>query len=101
MESATSFVYVCFIPNLSFVYPSNSTTLIAIHHLLLWSPSITDDFSLCLQIIEMYKKIGLIKQKRRPLTKQERDEVFRLTEEQKRISDQLEAMKVPGPSFMD
>lgn len=54
-----------------------------------------------LQIIEMYKKIGLIKQKRRPLTKQERDEVFRLTEEQKRISDQLEAMKVPGPNFMD
>ncbi|XP_037033475.1 transcriptional adapter 3 [Bradysia coprophila] len=53
------------------------------------------------EIIEMYKKIGLIKQKRRPLTKQERDEVFRLTEEQKRISDQLEAMKVPGPSFMD
>ncbi len=49
----------------------------------------------------MYKKIGLIKQKRRPLTKQERDEVFRLTEEQKRISDQLEAMKVPGPNFMD
>lgn len=47
-----------------------------------------------LQIIEMYKKIGLIKQKRRPLTKQERDEVFRLTEEQKRISDQLEAMSV-------
>lgn len=56
---------------------------------------------LILQIIEMYKKIGLIKQKRRPLTKQERDEVFRLTEEQKRISDQLEAMKVPGPNFMD
>jgi len=53
------------------------------------------------EIIEMYKKIGLIKQKRRPLTKQERDEVFRLTEEQKRISDQLEAMKVPGPNFMD
>lgn len=57
--------------------------------------------SIYLQIIEMYKKIGLIKQKRRPLTKQERDEVFRLTEEQKRISDQLEAMKVPGPNFMD
>lgn len=53
------------------------------------------------QIIEMYKKIGLIKQKRRPLTKQERDEVFRLTEEQKRISDQLEAMPIPGPNFMD
>lgn len=54
-----------------------------------------------LKIIEMYKKIGQIKQKRRPLTKQEKDEVFRLTEEQKRISDQLEVMKVPGPSFID
>ncbi|GAB0096415.1 transcriptional adapter 3 [Sergentomyia squamirostris] len=47
-------------------------------------------------IIETYKKVVAAKQKRRELTKQERDEIFRLTEEQKKLSDQLEAMPAPG-----
>lgn len=48
------------------------------------------------EIIESYKKVWAIKQKKRPLTKQERDEIFRLTEEQKRLSDLLETMPIPG-----
>lgn len=50
------------------------------------------------EIIECYKKITAAKLKRRPLTKQERDEAYRLAEEQKRLSDQLELMPVHGPS---
>lgn len=46
------------------------------------------------EIVEMYKRVALIKQskqqKRRRLTDAERAEVLRLTEEQKRLSDQLE-----------
>lgn len=49
------------------------------------------------QIIECYKKIMAARLKRRPLTKQERDEAYRLAEEQKRLSDQLELMPVHGP----
>lgn len=48
------------------------------------------------EIIETYKKVSAAKLKRKPLTKQERDEVFRLTEEQKRLSDLLESMPIPG-----
>ncbi|XP_055530180.1 transcriptional adapter 3 [Wyeomyia smithii] len=48
-------------------------------------------------IIECYKKITAARLKRRPLTKQERDEAYRLAEEQKRLSDQLERMPVHGP----
>lgn len=44
------------------------------------------------EIIETYKKVAAAKQKRRPLTQQEIAEVFRLTEEQKRLSDQLESL---------
>lgn len=47
------------------------------------------------EIVDMYKRVALIKQskqqKRRRLTDAERTEVLRLTEEQKRLSDQLEA----------
>lgn len=50
-----------------------------------------------LQIIENFKKITAARLKRRPLTKQERDEAYRLVEEQKRLSDQLERMPVHGP----
>lgn len=39
------------------------------------------------------------KQKRRPLTKHERNEILRLSEEQKRLSDQLESMPIPGFNF--
>nr|XP_029713754.1 transcriptional adapter 3-like [Aedes albopictus] len=49
------------------------------------------------EIIECYKKIMAARLKRRPLTKQERDEAYRLAEEQKRLSDQLELMPVHGP----
>lgn len=49
------------------------------------------------EIIENYKKITAARLKRRPLTKQERDEAYRLAEEQKRLSDQLELMPVHGP----
>lgn len=51
------------------------------------------------QIIEMYKKVVNIKVKRRALTEPEREEVFRLTEEQKRLSDLLDSMPAPGPNF--
>lgn len=56
-------------------------------------------FLLFSQIIEMYEKVVSIKNKRRALTEQEREEVFRLTEEQKRLSDQLDSMPAPGPNF--
>lgn len=46
----------------------------------------------------MYKKISAAKHKRRTLTKQERDDVFRLTNEQKELSDLLEAMPAPSSS---
>lgn len=36
------------------------------------------------------------KQKRRPLTKQEKTDIYRLIDEQKRLGDQLEAMPFPG-----
>ncbi|XP_055624243.1 transcriptional adapter 3 [Toxorhynchites rutilus septentrionalis] len=49
------------------------------------------------EIIECYKKIMAARLKRRPLTKPERDEAYRLAEEQKRLSDQLELMPVHGP----
>ncbi|XP_055594107.1 transcriptional adapter 3 [Uranotaenia lowii] len=49
------------------------------------------------EIIESFKKILAARLKRRPLTKQERDEAYRLVEEQKRLSDQLERMPVHGP----
>lgn len=47
----------------------------------------------------MSQKVVAIKQKRRILTDQERAEVFRLTEEQKRLSDLLDSMPMPGPNF--
>lgn len=49
-----------------------------------------------LQLIESYKKVWAAKQKRRPLTKQEKNEIYTLAEEQKRLADELEAMPVPG-----
>lgn len=52
-----------------------------------------------LEISEMSKKIVATKLKRRPITKQEREEIFRLTDEQKRLSDQLESMPIPGAHF--
>lgn len=51
------------------------------------------------QIIEAYKRVFEAKQKRRPLSKHERTEIFRLAEEQKKLSDQLEAMPIPGFNY--
>lgn len=48
------------------------------------------------ELIESYKKVWLAKQKRRPLTKQERTEIYRLSEEQKTLAAQLEAIPMPG-----
>lgn len=39
------------------------------------------------------------KQKRRPLSKHERNEIYRLADEQKKLSDQLEAMPIPGFNY--
>lgn len=48
------------------------------------------------ELIESYKKVWLAKQKRRPLTKQERTAIYRLSEEQKNLAAQLEAIPMPG-----
>ncbi|XP_031616810.1 transcriptional adapter 3-like [Contarinia nasturtii] len=48
------------------------------------------------ELIESYKRVWAAKQKRRPLTKQEKNEIYRLIEEQKRLGDQLESMPFPG-----
>ncbi|XP_058066604.1 transcriptional adapter 3 [Anopheles bellator] len=49
------------------------------------------------ELMECYQKVIAARLKRRTLTKQEKDEVVRLAEEQKRLSDQLELMPVQGP----
>lgn len=51
------------------------------------------------ELIESYKKVWLAKQKRRPLTKQERADIYRLSEEQKNLAAQLEAIPMPGFRF--
>ncbi|XP_055313262.1 transcriptional adapter 3-like [Sitodiplosis mosellana] len=48
------------------------------------------------ELIESYKRVWAAKQKRHPLTKQQKNEIYRLIEEQKRLGDQLEAMPFPG-----
>lgn len=48
------------------------------------------------EIVESYKKVWAAKQKRRPLTKQERQEIFTLVEKQKQLAAQLEMMRTPG-----
>lgn len=52
-----------------------------------------------MQVIEAYKRVCDAKQKRRPLSKHERNEIYRLADEQKRLSDQMEAMPIPGFNF--
>lgn len=51
------------------------------------------------QIIEAYKRVFAAKQKRRPLTKHERNEIYRLVDEQKKLSDLLETLPNPGFNF--
>lgn len=53
------------------------------------------------EILEVYKKTVQAKQKRRPLSNDEQEEIFRLTSEQKRLSDQLEKAPNPALSFID
>lgn len=48
------------------------------------------------ELIESYKRVWAAKQKRRPLTKQERADIYRLSEEQKNLAAQLEAIPMPG-----
>ncbi|XP_055856310.1 transcriptional adapter 3-B [Episyrphus balteatus] len=53
------------------------------------------------EILEAYKRTVQAKQKRRVLTNEEQEEIFRLTSEQKRLSDQLEKAPNPVLSFND
>jgi len=48
------------------------------------------------EIIEQHKRIQLAKQKGRSLSKNEREDILRLTEKQKKLSSELDALKVPG-----
>lgn len=48
------------------------------------------------EIVEQHKRIQLAKQKGRPLSKGERDEILRLTEKQKKLSQELDCLNVPG-----
>lgn len=48
------------------------------------------------QLVEAYKRVWAAKQKRRLLTKQEKNEIYKLANEQRRLADQLEALPVPG-----
>lgn len=47
-------------------------------------------------IIEQHKRIQLAKQKGRTLSKAERDDILRLTDKQKKLSHELDCLKVPG-----
>uniref|UniRef100_A0A336MKH6 CSON001194 protein n=1 Tax=Culicoides sonorensis TaxID=179676 RepID=A0A336MKH6_CULSO len=51
------------------------------------------------EIVEYYRKLQVIRQKHRPLTKAEKDEIIRLCEEQRRLSEILETFSPPGPHF--
>jgi Mg2+ and Co2+ transporter CorA len=48
------------------------------------------------EIVEQNKRVQLAKQKGRALTKGERDEIFRLIEKQKKLSNELDNLAVPG-----
>lgn len=48
------------------------------------------------EIIEQHKRIQLAKQKGRTLSKSERDEILRLTEKQKKLSQELDCLVQPG-----
>jgi transcriptional adapter 3 len=48
------------------------------------------------EIVEQHKRIQLAKQKGRSLSKPERDEILRLTEKQKKLSQELDCLVVPG-----
>lgn len=51
-------------------------------------------------IIEQHKKLQLAKQKGRVLSKSERDDILRLTEKQKKLSNELDCLTVPGYTTM-
>ncbi|XP_055906242.1 transcriptional adapter 3-B isoform X2 [Eupeodes corollae] len=53
------------------------------------------------EILEAYKRTVQAKQKRRLLSPEEQEEIFRLTAEQKRLSDQLDKAPNPVLSFND
>lgn len=49
--------------------------------------------------MKAHERATAAKQKKRPLTKHERNEIYRLVEEQKRLSDQLANLPIPGFNF--
>lgn len=50
------------------------------------------------EIIEMHKQITVAKQKKRQLTQDEKDDVLRLANKQKKLADQLESFTGLGPN---
>lgn len=48
------------------------------------------------EIVEQNKRVQMAKQKGRALSKSERDEIFRLIEKQKKLSNELDNLFVPG-----
>lgn len=48
------------------------------------------------EIIEQHKRVQVAKQKGRSLSKTEREEILRLTEKQKKLSQELDCLNVPG-----
>jgi transcriptional adapter 3 len=48
------------------------------------------------EIVEQSKRVQLAKQKGRSLTKSERDEILRLIEKQRKLSNELENLQLPG-----
>lgn len=48
------------------------------------------------EIVEQSKRIQLAKQKGRSLTKSERDEILRLIEKQRKLSNELDSLHLPG-----
>jgi transcriptional adapter 3 len=51
------------------------------------------------EIVEQNKRVQLAKQKGRSLSKSERDEILRLIEKQRKLSNELENLKLPGYSI--
>uniref|UniRef100_T1GJU4 Uncharacterized protein n=1 Tax=Megaselia scalaris TaxID=36166 RepID=T1GJU4_MEGSC len=50
------------------------------------------------EIVESYKKVVAAKIKKRPLSIDEQDDINRLIHEQKRLSDELDRIPIPGSS---
>lgn len=51
------------------------------------------------EIIEYHRKLQITRQKHRPLTKQEKEDIYRLCEEQRQLSELLDSFAPPGPHY--